>query len=60
MPPVLDKLRDHTLYLKHNLNAEALGALRGKAEVIQSDIQALLDRMNRAIAEADAFVKTMK
>jgi hypothetical protein len=60
MPPVLDKLRDHTLYLKHNLNAESLGALRSKADVIQGDIQALLERMNRAIAEADAFVKTMK
>jgi hypothetical protein len=60
MPPVLDNLRDHTLYLKHNLNAEALGALRSKADVIQGDIQALLERMNRAIAEADAFVKTMK
>lgn len=60
MPPVLDKPRDHTLYLKHNLNAEALGTLRGRADVIQSDIQALLERMNRSIAEADAFVKTMK
>lgn len=60
MPPVLDKLRDHTLYLKHNLNAEALGALRGKADAIQGDIQVLLERMNRAIAEADAFVKTMQ
>ena len=60
MPPVLGKLRDHTLYLKHNLNAESLGALRGKADVIQGDIQILLDRMNRAIAEADTFVKTMK
>jgi hypothetical protein len=59
MPPVLAKLRDHTLYLKHNLNAESLGALRGKAAAIQGDIQVLLDRMNRSISEADAFVKTM-
>lgn len=59
MPPVLAKLRDHTFYLKHHLNAEALGALRGRADVIQADIQRLLERMNRSLAEADAFVKTM-
>jgi chromosome segregation ATPase len=60
MPPVLAKLRDHVLFLKHNLNAEAIGALRGKADIIQGDIQALLGRMNQAITEADGFVKTLK
>ena len=60
MPPVLAKLRDHVLFLKHNLNAEAIGALRGKADVIQGDIQTLLGRMNDAITEADGFVKTLK
>jgi chromosome segregation ATPase len=60
MPPVLAKLRDHVLFLKHNLNAEAIGALRGKADIIQGDIQTLLGRMNEAITEADGFVKTLK
>jgi len=48
------------LYLKHNLNAAAIGSLRGKADVIQSDIQRLLAQMNRSIAEADRFIQTMK
>lgn len=60
MPPVLAKLRDHVLFLKHNLNAEAIGSLRGKADVIQGDIQTLLTRMNQAITEADSFMKTLK
>lgn len=60
MPPVLKKFEDHVVYLKHNLNAEALGSLKGKADVIEGDIQALLDRMNSAISEADRFVKTLK
>ena len=60
MPPVLAKLRDHVLFLKHNLNAEAIGSLRGKADIIQGDIQTLLTRMNQAITEADSFVKTLK
>lgn len=60
MPPVLKKLQDHVLYLKHNLNAEALGSLRGRAQEIEGDIQSLLTRMNAAIAEADGFVKTLK
>lgn len=60
MTPVLTRLRDHTLFLKHNLNAESLDATRGRADAIQGDIQALIERMNRAIAEADAFVKQMK
>src|SRR5690606_27465218 len=30
MQPVLASLKDNTLYLKHNLNAKAIGALKGE------------------------------
>lgn len=60
MEPVLRQFRDHVLYLKHNLNAAAIGSLKGEASNIQTDIGRLLDQMNRSIAEADAFVKTLK
>ena len=60
MEPVLRQFRDQVLYLKHNLNAAAIGSLRGKADTIQSDIQRLLEQMNRSIAEADRFIQTMK
>lgn len=59
MQPVLTQFRDHVLYLKHNLNAQAIGALRGEVSSIEGDVSALLKEMNRAIAEADAFIKTL-
>jgi len=59
MEPVLRQFRDQVLYLKHNLNAAAVGSLRGKADNIQSDIQRLLAQMNRSIAEADRFIQTL-
>ena len=59
MEPVLLQFRDQVLYLKHNLNAAAVGSLRGKADNIQGDIQRLLAQMNRSIAEADRFIQTL-
>ncbi|MDH4453144.1 MAG: DUF2959 domain-containing protein [Verrucomicrobiota bacterium] len=59
MEPVLRQFRDQVLYLKHNLNAAAVGSLRGKADNIQGDIQRLLAQMNRSIAEADRFIQTL-
>jgi len=38
MDPVLAMLRDQTLFLKHNLNARALGSLSGTADQLQSDV----------------------
>ena len=59
MQPVLVQFRDHVLYLKHNLNAQAIGALKGEVRNIEGDVSALLKEMNTAIAEADAFIKTI-
>jgi hypothetical protein len=59
MEPVLRQFHDQVLYLKHNLNAAAIGSLRGTADNIQGDIQRLLGQMNRSIAEADKFIQTL-
>ena len=59
MDPVLTQFRDHVLYLKHNLNAEAIGAIRGEAVDIQNEISQLIREMNAAIAEADQFLRTL-
>jgi Skp family chaperone for outer membrane proteins len=59
MDPVLRQFRDQVLYLKHNLNAAAIGSLRGTADNIQANIQRLLEQMNRSIAEADRFIQTL-
>jgi DNA repair exonuclease SbcCD ATPase subunit len=59
MQPVLTHLSDQVTYLKHNLNAQAIGALRGEALDIEREIQQLIRDMNIAISEADAFIRAM-
>ncbi|MGN6552812.1 MAG: DUF2959 domain-containing protein [Verrucomicrobiota bacterium] len=60
MTPVLTQLHDQVLYLKHNLNAQAIASLKGEAMNIQTDISNLIAQMNAAIAKADEFVKTLQ
>ncbi|MFK7887635.1 MAG: DUF2959 family protein [Gammaproteobacteria bacterium] len=57
--PVLDTFRDQVLYLKHNLNLSAIASLEGEAAVIEINVDALIEDMNRSIAEADAFLGAM-
>ncbi|MFO1459528.1 MAG: DUF2959 family protein [Verrucomicrobiota bacterium] len=59
MEPVLKQLKEQVLYLKHNLNAAAIGSLRGEASSIQAEITRLIDQMNGSIHQADEFIKTL-
>jgi chromosome segregation ATPase len=59
MAPVLTQFKDYVLYLKHNLNAQAIASLKGEATNIQNEISKLVAQMNQSIAKADEFVKTM-
>jgi hypothetical protein len=60
MEPVLSSFRDHVLYLKHNLNAQAVASLQGELGGIESDVGRLIEEMERSIAEAQSFIKTME
>jgi Skp family chaperone for outer membrane proteins len=60
MDPVLSALRDNVLYLKHNLNANAIGALQGEFNGIKKEINQLVLEMNNAIAESSRFIASMK
>ena len=60
MEPVLGKLHDQVLFLKHNLNAKALGSLSGTAKNLQVEVDALIAQMQSSIAEADRFIAEMK
>lgn len=55
--PVLRKLNDQVLFLKHNLNSQALGSLKGEMDKIEKDINSLQQEMNRSIKESEAFIK---
>jgi hypothetical protein len=57
MYPVLVKLKDYMLYLKHNLNAKAVGSLGGEVISIEKEVASLIDDMNLSIREADNFIK---
>ena len=60
MDPVLNTLRDNTLYLKHNLNASAVGSLQGEFMSLEKDIAYAIKQMNAAIAESDKFLAQLK
>ena len=58
--PVLKPLRDQVLYLKHNLNARALAAMKGELVKVDAQVDQLVREMNRSIAEADKFIQAME
>ena len=57
--PVLDAFRDQVLFLKHNLNAQAIASLQEELGSIENNIASLVAEMERSIEEADEFVKAM-
>lgn len=60
MQPVLATMRDDVLFLKHNLNARAFDTLKGELGSINRDVSKLVKNMQRSIAEAEAFITTLK
>ena len=59
MNPVLNNLRDYVLYLKHNLNAQAISSLKKEVADIEADVSSLIADMNRSVKEAEAFIASM-
>lgn len=59
MEPVLSAFRDQVLFLKHNLNAQAVASLREEMVSIEADITSLIKEMEASIAEADEFIGAM-
>jgi DUF2959 family protein len=58
--PVMRPLRDQVLYLKHNLNAQALSAVKDELVKVDAQVDRLVKDMNRSIAEADKFIQTLE
>ena len=57
--PVLKAFNDRVMFLKHNLNANAISSLRSQKKAVESDIKSLIADMNKSIDEADKFIKSM-
>ncbi|WP_114324735.1 DUF2959 domain-containing protein [Candidatus Colwellia aromaticivorans] len=60
MAPVLSALKDNSLFLKHNLNAKAVGALQGEMVSIKRDVSALIKEMNSAIEQSQKFIDMLE
>lgn len=60
MSPVLSALKDNSLYLKHNLNAQAIGALQGEYKTIKRDVESLVAEMSQAIEQSQQFIDLLK
>ncbi len=60
MDPVLAAFQDQVLYLKHNLNAQAIASLHDELVSVEADIESLIKEMEASIAEADSFITAME
>lgn len=60
MDPVLKIFRDNVLFLKHNLNAQAIGSLQGEFAQLQGEIDVLIKRMNVAIESSNSFIAEIR
>jgi len=60
MPPILTAMKDNMLYLKHNLNAQAIGAIKGEFASLQTDISGLIKEMNKSINESNKFIESLE
>ena len=57
MAPVLSTFQDNVLFLKHNLNAEAIGSLRSEFSNLKVEIDGLIKNMNDAIQTSNKFIE---
>ena len=57
--PVLTAFNDQVLFLKHNLNAQAIASLHNELAFVEANIATLIKEMEASIAEANAFIKAM-
>jgi hypothetical protein len=59
MQPVLTLLNDRVLFVRHNLNALAIGSLDAELSMVEDATRELIGEMERAIREADRFIESM-
>jgi hypothetical protein len=56
MDPVLSRFHNRVLFIKGNLNAQAIASLKGTEVELGGDIDKLIKEMEASIAEADQFI----
>ncbi|MGF1573945.1 MAG: DUF2959 domain-containing protein [Sumerlaeia bacterium] len=59
MQPVLNAFGDQVLFLKHNLNAQAIASIQNEVGALENEVGRLIAEMNKSIEAADAFLAEM-
>lgn len=59
MTPVLSAFRDQVTFLKHNLNARAIGSLKGTSAKISTDVDVLITSLDGSMAQADTLIQSL-
>jgi hypothetical protein len=60
MEPVLKIFKDNVLFLKHNLNAQAIGSLQAEFANLKGEIDVLIRKMNVAIESSNKFIADIR
>jgi Protein of unknown function (DUF2959) len=60
MGPVIAAFKDQVLFLKHNLNAQAIASLKQELVSVEGNISVLIRDMEKSIKEADSFISAMQ
>ena len=59
MTPVITAFHDQVTFLKHNLNARAIGSLKGTSVKMSTDVDVLLTQLDGSMAQADALINSL-
>ena len=59
MTPVIAAFHDQVTFLKHNLNARAIGSLKGTTTKMSTDVDVLLTQLDGSMAQADALINSL-
>lgn len=59
MDPVLRKFQDQVLFLKHNLNAQAVGGLEIEVRDIEREVERLIGDLQASIRQSGDFIREL-
>jgi hypothetical protein len=59
MAPVITAFHDQVTFLKHNLNARAIGSLKGTSAKMSTDVDVLMVSIDGSMAQADTLISSL-
>jgi hypothetical protein len=59
MAPVITAFHDQVTFLKHNLNARAIGSLKGTSAKMSTDVDVLMVSLDSSMAQADSLIASL-